>query len=86
MTALAWVCVYLLGAIITYGACWNLLNTHEAALKTEHPSISPPAHRLAVIATAATLAAIWPATAHNALVDARNVWDRYTYITDRSEP
>lgn len=71
MTALAWACVYLLGAIITYGACWNLLNTSkiEAELKAEHPRISPPAHSLAVIATSATLAAIWPATAAIALAD-----------------
>jgi len=65
MTALTWICAYLLGAIITYGLCWNYLNTSktEAELKAEHPDISPPAYRLTVIATSATLAAIWPVTA-----------------------
>lgn len=71
MTALTWICAYLLGAIITYGLCWNYLNTSktEAELKAEHPDISPPAHRLTVIATSATLAAIWPVTAAIALAD-----------------
>ena len=75
MTALAWICVYLLGAIITYGACWNLLATSkfEAELKTEHPDATPEqiaqGHRLASIATATTFAAIWPVTAAIALAD-----------------
>lgn len=72
MTALAWVCVYLLGAIITYGACWNYLNTSkiEAELRADHPELTEPAHRIGVAMTCCVLALAWPATAVTALIDA----------------